>query len=80
MISNIEICNNSSGDEIVKSWILHKKSIIKVRNYLTLNTKVVFIHLRKVFIQALFFCYFNLEYYIQIENNTFDYAIGSILA
>lgn len=43
------------------------------------KAKNIFTHLWKTFIRALIFHYFDSEYYIQIEMDTFSFVIGRVL-
>ena len=47
-------------------------------NFLTLEAKLVFLYLRQVFTKALILYYFDLERYIRIKTDAYDYLIGGI--
>ena len=53
---------------------------IKKSNFLTLDAKKAFNHLRLAFIKALILQHFDLESYIQIETDVSSYAIGRVLS
>ena len=64
VVNNDEIGNSGSGNEIVERLSLYMKSTIRSIDYLTPNTKVIFIQLRETFSKAGILCYFNLKYHI----------------
>ena len=47
--------------------------------FVIFKAREAFTKLRQVFIEASILNHFNLEYYIQIETNIFDYTIDKIL-
>ena len=49
-------------------------------DYLTIKTRLAFMQLRKAFIKALIFWYFDMKYHIQIKTNMSGYAIGGVLS
>lgn len=49
-------------------------------DFFTLKARVIFIQLRKAFIKALIFCYFDQKYYILIETNILSYIIDKIFS
>lgn len=46
--------------------------------FLTLETELAFLQLKKAFTKALIFLHFDLEHHIWIETNVSEYAIGRI--
>ena len=49
-------------------------------NFLTLDAKKIYNHLRLAFIKAPILWYFDLKSHIQIETDASDYAIGGVLS
>lgn len=48
--------------------------------FFTLKNKIIFIYLRKVFTEAPILYHYKPDWYIQIEINSFGYAIGALLS
>lgn len=55
-------------------------SNIKARKFLISKAKMIFFHLRQLFIKASIFWYCHIKYYINIEINVLIYIIDSILS
>ena len=74
MVDNIKFNTSSDNNKTVKKSSFFKKLLTRTTSYLTLNTKIAFTQLKKIFIKVLIFCYFDLKYYIWIKTNIFGYA------
>ena len=53
---------------------------MKGSSFLTLNARKVFNRLWQVFIKALIFQHFDLEYYLWLKIDTLSYAINGVLS
>ena len=58
---------------------LHSKNSNRVISYLTPNAKLAFTQLRQAFTKAPISQHFDPKYYIRIETDASDYAIGTVL-
>ena len=69
---------------IIKSAKFKKPNLIKFNsfrtNFLILEAKETFINPQKAFTKAPILRHFDLKYYIHIETNTLEYAIGRVLS
>lgn len=66
------------NSDLLKAYFI-KANFFKI-DFLTSETKKVFIHLQKAFIETLILFYFNSKYYIYIETNASEYAIIGVLS
>ena len=78
--ANETIVNLSKNSKFKKlTYIINIKAMEKP-NFLTLDAKKAFNHLRLAFIEALILQHFDLESHIQIKTNALGYAIGGVLS
>lgn len=79
---NIEIRSTGTKLENLsksKKWDFAKANSSKT-DFLTLEVKKAFAHLRKAFTEASILHHFDPEHYIRIETDAFGYAIGGIFS
>ena len=80
VFNNIKVKYSNNENKTIKKLSFYQKLITKAIDYLMPNIKIAFIQLIKAFIKALIFCSYNLESYIWIKINFFDYNIGIVLS
>ena len=83
MAKDAEVRNIGGGDckdETFKRSSLISKNSNGAMGYLTFDAKRAFTQLGQAFTEALILQHFDPEYYIRIETNASDYAIGGVLS
>lgn len=77
--------NNKSSDDsnsvtVKRCGGVGDRNLVSRSGFLTHKTKITFVQLRKAFIKDLILHYFEPDWYIWIETNTFRYAIGGVFS